>query len=184
MKTARPLFYIVVAFCSIVSCSKHEEKTFSATISNIQIVVSVSDASGKDLLDPENENNILEGTTLLYRKKVYPIDHTLQNNLDNWKNGIPENKKTESLLHLLTGEWVHKFIGIGFAKDQYHLYIGSLNPLEERDEDIIINWGNGSKDIIHYYYHWDEKKKKASRRVTFNNNLLEDKLRIRIDLVK
>ncbi|MBO7562814.1 MAG: hypothetical protein J6X91_07535 [Bacteroidales bacterium] len=183
MKTVRFLFVILLASIA-VSCSKHEEEKAYGTLNDITMVFSVSDANGNDLLNPEYENNILEGTTLLYRKKVYPVDQTLQNNLDNFKNGSSEWKNSTCLLQLLSSEWVQKYVGWGIAKDQYHLYIGPLNPIEQRDEDIIINWGDGSKDVIHYYYHYDEKKKKASRRVMFNNKFLEDKISIRLDLVK
>ena len=97
MKTVR--FLLVILLASIaVSCSKHEEEKLTSSAFDIEILFSLSDKSGNDLLNPEYENNILEEISLSYNKKEYPVDQTLQNNLDNLKNGSSEWKNSTCLL--------------------------------------------------------------------------------------
>ena len=79
-----PLFALLALV--LFSCQKEEEQ-LTGVIQEMMIFFSVCDANGNDLLDPENENNILEDITLTYNKKTYPVDFDLQNRLDDWSSG-------------------------------------------------------------------------------------------------
>ena len=177
-----PLFALLALV--LFSCQKEEEQ-LTGVIQEMMIFFSVCDANGNDLLDPENENNILEDITLTYNKKTYPVDFDLQNRLDDWSSGngrFPH--EINGLLQLLSVKWVRTYVGFVIA-DKYYLIIGPMSARVERDEDYIIDWGDGSKEIIHYYYHFDTKKRKASRRVTINGKPHEgDKIYVRLDFIK
>lgn len=188
MKTVRYLFVILLASIA-VSCSKNEENIpVGGMVGDITLLFSVSNASGNDLLDPEYENNILEGTSLTYNKKVYPIDNTLQKNYDNYINGIPERTDLGLFvgLQLVNCDYVKKCLGYFYAKNQYYLCSGSLNSGEDRDDDIIINWGDGSKDIVHYHAHYDKKHGFFVRKVYLNDKLYEtnSKISLKFDFIK
>ncbi|MBR5073814.1 MAG: hypothetical protein IKX26_01130 [Bacteroidales bacterium] len=183
------LFLIIIFLGSAVSCSKNEENTpIGGVVGNITMLFSVSDKNGNDLLDPEYENNILEGTSLTYNKKIYPVDNTLQKNYDNYINGIPERTDLGSFvgLQLVNRYYVKNCYGYIYAKDHYYLYSGSLESGEERDDDIIINWGDGSKDIVHYHAHFDKKQGFFVRKVYLNDKIYEtnSKISLKFDFIK
>lgn len=88
----------------------------------------VVDGNGTDLLNPENENNVLDGVSLTYRDDVYFL-----------------TQKTKELPLEF-----HGFELFTDAEGKYYLYFGELDGADEYDDDFIITWKSGAQDIIHY----------------------------------
>lgn len=97
----------------------------------VVLYVQVQDSDGNDLLDPENDNSWLEGTTVTYYGVVVDLDTT---------------PLTKDVLVVYHGFQLEKY------KDgKYALSFGEFNGAKEyKDAEFFIGWPDGRTDVITY----------------------------------
>lgn len=121
----------------------------------VNLIVTVQDSQGNDLLDPEHANNYFEGASLVFRGKQYDVQ------------GIEDDPyaavSTKYYMPHMRGlRLAHDTLY--FSKDQkelcHFLVFGELDGAEDMDEDIELQWRDGTREIIHYHCsdHKIEKK--------------------------
>ena len=114
--------YLLFGLCLMVTaCDK--KLMDDGGESPFHFYIGIQDADGHDLLNPNIEGNITKNDIkAIYRGEIY--HRTLEDN-----NSFLETVKTEKGDYLLF---------LGFWKSQCHF------------ETIVIDWGNGSKDVISF----------------------------------
>lgn len=137
------LCFTIIVSAFIVSCERFNNDII-VDWAPVSLNIIVHDSDGNDLLNPENPNNIIEGTSIKYKGKIYKA------NMD-WYN---ESVKTRAYLPTLYGlflvndemttSWNGKYPG-------FHLIFGEIDGAEDMDEDFVVTWPDGSTDIIHYH---------------------------------
>ena len=73
MKT-RLLFAAVCCTALLFSCSKNSDKTIAPGDYVFDVLISIQDIKGNDLLNVENPNNVLSEIELAYKGKVFKVD--------------------------------------------------------------------------------------------------------------
>lgn len=135
MKFLRYLIFAAVAFFA-AGCSAQKPFEFEPGISNdgtnvdwypVELMVYVQDQNGTDLLDPDTTGCIAEGSGVAFMGSLYTDPF--------------ETRSYRATLR-----------GFSFRENQYgwYLYFGEIDGAKDYDEDIVITWGDGSVDTIHY----------------------------------
>ena len=113
----------------------------------VNVVMTVQDRYGNDLLDPTREDSLVHGTTLTFQGENYGV----QSNL----NGTAVSMApTKMYLARIKGLLLcHGLIQISETETRtcYYLVFGEIDGAKDFDEDLTVNWADGSEDIIHYY---------------------------------
>jgi len=121
----------------------------------VELCIEVQDSEGKDLLDPGNPDNVLEGTTISFKGEVYKV-------------AIAGSEEIESRAYLAL------IYGLKLERKSerssgYCLRFGEIDGAADMDEDLTLTWPDGSKDVIHYHCSdHNERKLKCNRWWTLN----------------
>lgn len=151
MKT-RLLALFSLPFLLLCSCSKHDSKSDIIVDWNpIEILISLSDNNGVDLLD-STKTDFVKGITLTYKNKTYPVSNSLYESVfKNYLSVIRTKYYLPSMYGLQLLPW--KAVRAGYylyAQERYYLYFGELDGSDSRDDTFTINWGDGSEDVIRF----------------------------------
>ena len=155
----KPLFLLYLLWIA-TACNYKNDPNMIWDIYPTIIYISVEDTQGNSLLDPKVEGNILEnGIKIIYQGKTYEKD-SLYDGLSRAYLARFYGIKTDSLvsgLHVLSiGE---------FAGDKNY-----------KNEEITIDWNDGSKDIIAFdsELSWKNKKPSVKRTLYLNGKKTEN----------
>lgn len=131
-------YMIFAGICAVLAtgCAADMEHYFEPIHSNddinvdwypVELMIYVQDQNGTDLLNPATTGCIAEGTSVAFMGSLYTEPF--------------ETRTYRATLH-----------GFSFREDQYgwYLYFGEIDGAMDFDEDIVITWGDGSVDTIHY----------------------------------
>ena len=148
------LFSILATFVlalTATSCENHSDMIVDWA--PLIIRVYVQDTQGNDLLDPTNYRFMASevsaewrGTTSSY---TYPGE-------------IPPYHQTRAYLPHFEGVFLSQN-----AKGHY-IYFGELMGNGDYNDDLIIHWNDGSKDVIHINNKANERTLKVKRSYTLN----------------
>ncbi|MBO4230058.1 MAG: hypothetical protein J5886_00110 [Bacteroidales bacterium] len=67
-----------------------------------------------------------------------------------WETRNIEEFQTRAYLAILWGLYAQP-TGNSNANNPYRLYFGEIDGAVDMDEDIVLNWPDGSSDTIHYH---------------------------------
>ena len=123
----------------------------------VNVILTVQDSSGNDLLDPSVEGTFSHGTTLTFKGEKYGVQANLN-------GGSVSEVPTKMYLAVMRGlQLCHGELYISETEKRtcYYLVFGEIDGAKDFDDDIMIKWADGSEDIIHYYCanHKVEKQK-------------------------
>jgi len=105
----------------------------------------IMDQKGKDLLDPDNPENISEKLTLLFRGVTYYPEFIPEFDEANpGQSGWDESKQ----YHLIIGKASNRWNGMPGG---YWLYCGAINGSDDMDEDLVLSIEGKSQWVIHYH---------------------------------
>ena len=101
----------------------------------VNLVITLSDKEGRDLLSPERRDNYFEGATLSFMGQTYTAQDESQH----------EPIAIKAYQPSIYGYFLVQ------QETRYCLLFGEIDGAEDLDEDIVLNWRDGSTDTIHYH---------------------------------
>jgi hypothetical protein len=125
------LFVLPLTF---FSCNEKDDPKDEYIISDwypVELKIFISDKNAADLLDEVSENYAGEDFTLTYQNKAY---------------SVAKQKVSKAYMPV--------FEGLVLKKDEesgkFYAYFGELDGYADYEEDFIIQWKDGTKDVIHF----------------------------------
>lgn len=155
------LLLVIVALLACASCAKIENDNFHYNWEPVDISIVLSDATGNDLLDPSCPSNMLDGTTIEFRGETYTIDMEIYNAYESWKGmSFMTTSSGTAMTRSSAAEDVEMY-GVYLVSDEmsyvkkegrskYYLLIGQIDGAEDMNEDIIITWPDGRRNVVNY----------------------------------
>lgn len=137
------------------SCKKEEDyPIWEWDFAPVVIAINVVDESGNNLMDPATENSIAGNEIkITFRGKTYNLD---------------EEPKSRAYMPEFRGLYSFDKYREDF---QYGLFFGELARDDNYDEEIVIDWGDGSKNDIIVFNHrfwWEKDNPKSETTYLFN----------------
>ena len=136
----------LAALFAVSACNKDDrdgedpEDNLIIDWSPVDIYIDALDADGNSIISPE-----MPGMTLTFQGVTY----TVQDWSHRWDIYSPHDCQTKEYLAILAGLFAQPYDGGGVTK--YRLYFGEIDGADDMDEDIVLQWPDGSRDVIHYY---------------------------------
>lgn len=132
----------------------------------VSLYLRIVDSNGVDLLDPENPDNMIEGTTLTFKGVTY-------NASTQWYDtGHPyQMASTKAIYAPLYGLFLvnGKLLNSQSMASDFSLYFGEIDGARDMDEDLTVTLPNGTTATIHYHCsNHNERRLTCNRSWTFN----------------
>ena len=114
----------------------------------VEITMEAYDAAGNSIISPE-----MPGMTLTFKGTTYEVQDPASRR---------DEYQTKAYMAIMAGLQAHPVKGDQGEIAKYILWFGEIDGAKDMDEDIILNWPDGSEDIIHYHCgnhrEWPEPK--------------------------
>jgi len=137
------LVYSLLAVVGMISATACEGIPGMVIVdwSPVNIYITATDADGKSIISPD-----MPGMALTFRGETYSV--MSQEDLQAKYNGSYQGTapKTKAYLAILDG-----LIAEPAGDEGYRLRFGEIDGAEDMDEDIVLQWPDGSMDTIHYH---------------------------------
>lgn len=146
MKRILKIAIIAIAALSAGSCMKIIDWV------PFNLRVRVQDSEGKDLLDPDNDNSWLLGTTITFRGIVVDLDET--------DITVPDTKEY--------GPIEYQGFRLEKMSDCWELVFGEFDGGTEYDDTFFITWPDNTSDYIEYSRRLNNMKVEAKEKWTLN----------------
>lgn len=134
MKRVLCLIVFLAGILSVSSC----EKVIGGWIVDwapVNIYMEAVDAEGHSIISPE-----MPGMTLTFKGETYSVQDA-----ESW-----DNAQTKAYLAIMEG-----LVAVPYMEENgetvYRLKFGEIDGAADMDEDIVLNWPDGSQDTIHYH---------------------------------
>ena len=108
-----------------------EEEGYIVDWAPVNIYIEAFDSAGNSIISPE-----MPGMTLTFKGEVYPV--------------IADETPTKAYLAIIDGLVAKAYKEVD-GKTIYRLVFGEIDGAKDMDEDIVLDWPDGSKDVIHYH---------------------------------
>lgn len=164
MKTRNLLGMLFLCLISLTACdnkddNKDDDEMLIWDFAPIVLNLSVQDAQGNDLLNPETEGSIAnQGIKAIYHGEIYEKDSVVSQ----------------------TKAYLAQFAGLQTSKSKdgkYYLTFGEFNGDDTFDnEQVEIDWNDGTKDEISFSSKltWKSKKEPViNRKFTLNGKEID-----------
>ena len=96
----------------------------------VDIYIEAVDEDGRSIISPE-----MPGMSLTFKGVTYTVKE--------------ESVRTRAYAAILVG-LIAQPVSDG-DQSGYRLYFGEIDGAADMDEDIVLNWPDGSEDVIHYH---------------------------------
>ena len=113
----------------------------------VNVILTVQDSNGNDLLDPSREDTFAHGTTLAFKGETYGVQAILYSS----SAGKPETKAYLARIRGLQLDYGNVWISQDVQRTCYYLVFGEIDGAVDMDEDLVVKWPDGSKDVITYH---------------------------------
>ena len=132
----------------------------------VSLFMRVVDEEGADLLDPENPNNLIDGTSITFKGNTYSASRQW------YEAGRPyEMSATKAILAQLYGLFLvnGEMFFMNSNTAGFSLFFGEIDGARDMDEDLIVTLPNGMTGTIHYHCsNHNERKLSCDRSWKFN----------------
>ena len=132
----------------------------------VSLFLRVVDEGGKDLLDPENPNNLIDGTSITFKGKTYSASRQW------YEAGRPnEMPATKAILAQIYGLFLvnGEMFFMNSNTAGFSLFFGEIDGARDMDEDLVVTLPNGMTGTIHYHCsNHNERKLSCDRSWKFN----------------
>ncbi len=167
------LSLMAVTLVSLSSCNSGNGGNMIWDVYPIVVSVTVADKAGNDLLDSAATKTVLKNKiSLLFKGKQYP--------LKSYAEWLKEKHKADGDFHLSAYKPVMQgFLlcnGKNFNTKSNFLSFGEIDGAETlKNEKMVIDWGDGTRDEITLYNHVIEGDKdlKCTRKIWLNGKQLK-----------
>ena len=113
---------LVAAGCNVIG-------GYTVDWTPVDITIEAYDADGNSIISPE-----MPGMTLTFKGQTYSVQRS------------PYDPPTKTYAAVLYG-----LVANPLAEGVYQLSFGEIDGAADMDEDILLNWPDGSEDVIHYH---------------------------------
>lgn len=128
-----PLFLLLLV---TGSCEVIPDDGWLVDWSPVDVIIEAVDAGGNSIISPD-----MPGMSLTFKGETYTV-----------KTRQPEYKlPTKAYLAIMYGLIATPWVVDEEGNQQYRLVFGEIDGAKDMDEDLILNWPDGSKDVIHYH---------------------------------
>ena len=103
----------------------------------VEITIEAYDAAGNSIISPE-----MPGMTLTFKGTTYEVQDPAS---------LHDEYHTKAYLAILSGLQARPLQGDQGVIEKYILWFGEIDGAVDMDEDIVLNWPDGSSDTIHYH---------------------------------
>ncbi len=123
-------FILTLAFALAVSCEEIVNNDYIVDWAPVELTVTATDNAGQSIISPD-----MPGMSLSFKGDTYTVKSS------------EDVIATKAYLAIIKG-----LIAVPDEADSlsYHLYFGEIDGAEDMDEDIVLNWPDGSTDTINY----------------------------------
>lgn len=101
----------------------------------VNVYIEAVDADGNSIISPE-----MPGMTLTFKGETYTVKGADEQ----------EHIQTKAYLAIMEGLIAQPTMEVD-GKTIYRLVFGEISGSADMDEDLVLNWPDGSKDVIHYH---------------------------------
>lgn len=101
----------------------------------VEITIAAFDADGNSIISPD-----MPGMSLTFKGETYPVKE--------WGSSEPE---TKAYMAIMAGLRAMPIQGDDGQIAVYQLWFGEIDGAADMDEDIVLDWPDGSQDVIHYH---------------------------------
>lgn len=154
-----------VLMVSFTGCEKiGREVDWEVDWAPVSLFMRVVDEEGADLLDPENPNNLIDGTSIIFKGNTYNASRQW------YETGNPyEMPATKALFAPLYGLFLVNGDMFDNNSAGFSLYFGEIDGAADMDEDLVVTLPNGMTGTIHYHCsNHNERKLSCDRSWKFN----------------
>ena len=147
----RKMFYGILALAGLVFTSSCEEISPFGLIVDwapVEITIEAYDDAGNSIISPD-----MPGMSLTFKGTTYEVQDPAS---------LHDDYQTKAYMAIMAGLQAHPIQDEQGKIAKYILWFGEIDGAKNMDEDIILNWPDGSEDIIHYHCgnhrEWPEPK--------------------------
>ena len=101
----------------------------------VNVYIEAVDAEGNSIISPD-----MPGMTLTFKGETYTVKE-VENR---------EEVRTKAYLAIMEGLIAQPTMEVD-GKTVYRLVFGEIDGAADMDEDLVLNWPDGSRDVIHYH---------------------------------
>ena len=101
----------------------------------VNVYIEAVDTDGNSIISPD-----MPGMTLTFKGETYTV-RGVENQ---------EEAQTKAYLAIMEGLIAQPSMEVD-GKTVYRLVFGEIDGAADMDEDLVLDWSDGSKDIIHYH---------------------------------
>ena len=136
----RKMFYGIRALAGLVfntACEEIAGEGWIVDWAPVDITIEAYDAAGNSIISPE-----MPGMTLTFMNETYEV---------RGEESMYDPIEPKYFMPRMYGLIAKSIKGDQGTLEKYILYFGQINGASDLDEDILLNWPDGSSDTIHYH---------------------------------
>ena len=127
----------ILAFAAVLSsgCEEVFGGDWIVDWNPVNVFIEATDADGNSIISPE-----MPGMTLTFRDEIYSV------------KGVEDREElqTKAYLAIMHGLIAQPAMEVD-GKTLYRLVFGQIDGAADMDEDLVLDWPDGSRDVIHYH---------------------------------
>jgi hypothetical protein len=136
MSKNKTLFAIATLVCAFFSGCEIIEDDRIVDWAPVNIYIYATDSAGQSIIQPD-----MPGMTLTFKGETYSVKDT---------RAPYDSIHTRAYMPFMYGLFAEAVDTTANPKE-YRLCFGEIDGAADMDEDITLNWPNGSTDVIHYH---------------------------------
>ncbi|MBO7112117.1 MAG: leucine-rich repeat domain-containing protein [Bacteroidaceae bacterium] len=136
MSKNKTLFAIAALACTFFSGCEIIEDDRIVDWAPVNIYIYATDSAGQSIIRPD-----MPGMTLTFKGETYSVKDTRDPN---------DSIHTRAYMPFMYGLFAEAVDTTANPKE-YRLYFGEIDGAADMDEDITLNWPDGTIDVIHYH---------------------------------
>lgn len=119
----------------------------------VSLTIKVVDGHGTDLLNPDNPDNMIDGTTITFKGKTYEAT----------REQSPQYAEitTRAYAPIMYGLYLSKPLN---GAGGYVLVFGEIDGAADMDEDLVVTLPDGTVGTIHYHCSKHNERKLSCKR--------------------
>ena len=135
MKKTIATILMAAGLFAATSCEEVLGEDWIVDWAPVNVYIEAFDADGNSIISPE-----MPGMSLTFKGETYTVKEV----------GEPSQIRTKAYLAIMEGLLAVPQYEVD-GKTVYHLVFGEIDGAADMDEDLVLNWPDGSEDVIRYH---------------------------------